>query len=368
MTRASTLLRAWLVYDSGDYRRCFELALRECDYRTWRALQPELRAAGRLIGLGVANYIECSITQPHEQARVELMPDGSFRVSVGVTSQGQGHQTVFAEIAADAIGVPPDLVTVIGGAESIQETVGTYASRTTIMTGNAVLGASKGLRGYLAAAAAAVLRANPGSVSAGRIGMVSSEGPTRLLPWREVYAAAIRLGHPVSSEYTFESAAWHVANGTHAVVIEVEPVSGQVSFLRYVIAHDAGRIVNQDLVEGQVMGGVAQGVAGALLEELSYDQEGQLLTGNFMDYLLPTSVEVPEVEIHHLQTPSPHNPLGVKGAGEGGILPVYALVVSAVSDALGQRLRHSPLTPAMISDIYAARSSRSQIPERAGRP
>ena len=357
-----------LVYDSGDYRRCLDLALSECDYHAWRAAQPELRAAGRLIGLGVANYIECSITQPHEQARVELMPDGSFQVSVGVTTQGQGHQTVFAQIAADAIGVSADLVTVVGGDESIEETVGTYASRTTIMTGNAVLGASRGLRGYLATAAAAAIGADRGSVSPGRSGMVSSEAPTRLLTWPDVYATAIRLGHPVSSEHTFESGAWHVANGTHVAVIEVDPVSGQVSFLRYVIAHDAGRIVNHDLVEGQVVGGVAQGVAGVLLERLIYDQEGQLLTGNFMDYLLPTSAEVPEVEIHHLQTPSPHNPLGVKGAGEGGILPVYALVISAVSDALGQPLHHSPLTPAMISDVYADRSSRSRVPERAGQP
>ena len=321
-----------LVYDSGDYPRCLEVALRESDYEGWRARQRQLQDEGRLVGIGIANYIECSITQPHEAARASLLPDGTFRVAVGVSDQGQGHKTVFAQIAAEALGVDPSAIAVVGAAEEIVDTVGTYASRSAIMVGSAVAGAAAALR-------------------------------------RRLEEIAGQQGAALDAEYVFCSEAWHVANGTHVAIVEVDPATGRVRFLRYVIAHDAGRVLNREIVEGQVLGGVAQGVAGALLEELVYDDNGQLLTGNFMDYLLPTSAEVPEVEIHHLETPSPHNPLGVKGAGEGGILPTYAVVLSALEDAIGTTLERVPMTPARITDaICRAASSPAASLEPVGSP
>ncbi|HZD01614.1 MAG TPA: xanthine dehydrogenase family protein molybdopterin-binding subunit [Actinomycetes bacterium] len=339
-----------LVYDSGDYPRCLEVALRESDYEGWRAQQRQLRDEGRLVGVGVANYIECSITQPHEAARASLLPDGTFRVAVGVSDQGQGHETVFAQIAADVLGVDPSAVAVVGAAEEVVDTVGTYASRSAIMAGSAVAGAAAALRRRLEEVAS-------GALAYGAV------------PRSSLAEIAGQQGAALDAEHVFRSDAWHVANGTHVAVVEVDPATGRVRFLRYVIAHDAGRVLSREIVEGQVLGGVAQGVAGALLEELVYDDNGQLLTGNFMDYLLPTSAEVPVVEIHHLETPSPHNPLGAKGAGEGGILPTYAVVLSALEDAIGTTLDRVPMTPARITDaIRRAASSLATTLEPAGSP
>ncbi|HUZ51888.1 MAG TPA: xanthine dehydrogenase family protein molybdopterin-binding subunit [Streptosporangiaceae bacterium] len=356
-----------LVYDSGDYRQCLDIALRESDYDGWRARQRELRAGGKLVGVGLANYIECSITRPHEAARVALRPDGTFRVGVGVSAQGQGHETVFAQLAADALGVPTTAVMVAGAAEEIVDTVGTYASRSTIMAGNAVVGAATALRGSLEATAASIAGIDPRYVFAVADGIVPGDVGTDVLRWRDLYSAAVELGLALEAEHVFRSGAWHVSNGAHVAVVEIEPVTGQVRFLRYVVAHDAGRVLNQQIVEGQVLGGIAQGVAGTLLEELAYDESGQLLTGNFMDYLLPTSAEVPEVAIYHLETPSPHNPLGVKGAGEGGILPTYAAVLSAVEDAIGTPLSRVPMTAARIASAIR-RMAPTQVPalENAG--
>ncbi|MGB7588413.1 MAG: molybdopterin cofactor-binding domain-containing protein, partial [Solirubrobacterales bacterium] len=249
-----------------------------------------------------------------------------------------------------------------GAAEEIVDTVGTYASRSAIMVGNAVAAAAMALRSILEEVAARAVGIDPRSVFAAADGIVLGDAGTDVLPWRDLHMAAGELGLLPEAEHVFRSAAWHVSNGTHVAVVEVEAVTGQVRFLRYVVAHDAGRVLNQQIVEGQVLGGIAQGVAGTLLEELAYDENGQLLTGNFMDYLLPTATEAPEVEIHHLETPSPHNPLGVKGAGEGGILPTYAVVLSAVEDAIGTPLDRVPITPARIASAIRGMAP-AQIPD-----
>ena len=178
----------------------------------------------------------------------------------------------------------------------------------------------------------------------------------------------MNAGVSPGADYIFRSSAWHVSCGTHVAVVEIEPITGHVRFLRYVVAHDAGRILNHQIVDGQVRGGVTQGVAGALLENLAYDEDGQLLSGSFIDYLLPTAVEAPEVEIHNIETPSPHNPLGVKGAGEGGILPTYAVVISAVEDATEARFDQTPISPAQIADSLHAAKNQIAVLAEAGRP
>jgi carbon-monoxide dehydrogenase large subunit len=164
----------------------------------------------------------------------------------------------------------------------------------------------------------------------------------------EIAAYGARSGRPLQHTSYFEAAGLHAANGTHAAVVEVDPATGIVEFLRYVVVHDCGRMLNPALVEGQILGGLAQGIGGCLSEQLVYSEDGQPLTTSFMDYLLPTAADMPEVEIHHLESHSPHNPLGVKGAGEGGILPVYALVAAAVEDAVGSPVENLPLSMELI--------------------
>jgi aerobic carbon-monoxide dehydrogenase large subunit len=352
-----------LIYDSGDYPRCFELALRSADYDGWRRRKDD----GRMVGVGVANYIECSITQPHESARITLSGAGRFRVAVGVSAQGQGHETVFADVAARVLAVPASIVTVVGAASELTETVGTYASRSAIMAGNAVAGAARLLRDRLLAFASVLLEVTPAAVAITTDGIAHADGGTGSLTWQEIGRAAAHQGLELEAEYVFRSGAWHVANGTHVVVLEVAPNTGQVTILRYVVAHDAGRMLHRGIVEGQILGGIAQGIAGSLLEELVYDDQGQLLSGSLMDYLLPTTVEIPDVEIHHLETPSPNNPLGVKGAGEGGILPSYAAVISALEDAVGESLFRLPMTPASLRQVLRRRVVSLTL-ERVGLP
>jgi len=310
-----------LVLDDGAYP---ELVQRAAELVGWDRVDRE-DEAGRLIGRGLAFYIEGTGIGPFEGARVELRADGRVEVRTGACSSGQGHQTVFAQVCADALGVDPDVVDVTGGdTEGLEKGWGTVASRSAVVAGNAVAEAAGRVRARLQAGEAAPL-----------VETVYFEPPT--VTW---------------------------SAGAHAAVVAVDEETGEVEILRYAAVHDCGREINPLIVEGQVRGGIAQGIGGALLEEIRYDEDGQLLTGTLADYLLPTAADVPEVLLESHETPSPLNPLGLRGVGEGGAIAPPAVLANAVEDALAERgavVRRTPLTPESVRTL--AGLQRVAVPE-----
>jgi carbon-monoxide dehydrogenase large subunit len=372
-------------YDSGDYPAGLEMALEAIDARGFRAGQAAERARGRYRGLGIACYVEGTGIGPYEGAHVRVEPSGRVLVATGLTTQGQGHQTTFAQIAAETLGCAPGDVTVVtGDTGRFNWGAGTFASRALVTSGNAVLVAARKVRDKALRLAADLLEAAPGDLElaggAARVrgvpgreltlgALATVANPIRYAYGKEAAEAALRLVKPRAGavlgedeEPGLEARGYYAppqatfASGCHAAIVTVDIETGQVRFDRYVVQHDCGTLVNPTIVEGQIHGGVAQGIGGALYERLAYDDQGQLLAGSFMDFLMPTAAEVPEIEIVHLETPSPLNPLGVKGVGEAGAIPVPALVAEAIDDALapfGVRVREMPLDPTRLLDLIA---------------
>jgi len=370
-------------YDSGNYPAGLEMALEAIDAREFRAQQAAARTQGRYRGLGIACYVEGTGIGPYEGAHVRVEPSGKVFVATGLTTQGQGHQTTFAQIAAEALGCQPGDVTVVtGDTGRFNWGAGTFASRALVTSGNAVAVAARKVREKALRLAADLLEASPGDLelvdgvarvkgvpgrqlTLGALATVAN--PIRYAYGKEAAEAALRLVKPrqgavlgEDEEPGLEARGYYAppqatfASGCHAAIVEVDVETGQVTFEKYVVQHDCGTVVNPTIVEGQIHGGVAQGIGGALYEKLTYDENGQLLAGSFMDFLMPTAVEVPDITIVHLETPSPLNPLGVKGVGEAGAIPVPALVAEAVDDALaplGVRVREMPLNPTRILEL-----------------
>jgi CO/xanthine dehydrogenase Mo-binding subunit len=301
----------------------------------------------------------------------------------GLTSQGQGHPTSFAQIVARELGCAVSDVTVVTGDTSrFNWGAGTYASRALVTAGNAIGLAARAVRDKALALGAELLEADAADLELadGRVrvrgapgreltlgALATAANPIRYAYGKEANQAALQLVKPRSGAvlapgeepgleargfFAPERATW--ASGQHAAIMEVSPVTGDVRFVRYVVVHDCGVVINPTIVEGQIHGGVAQGIGGALYERLLFDDNGQLLNASFMDFLMPTAMEVPQIEIAHLETPSPLNPLGVKGVGEAGTIPVAALVAEAIEDALapfGVRIREMPLSPGRIREL-----------------
>jgi carbon-monoxide dehydrogenase large subunit len=335
-----------LVLDGGDYPRALRRAAELVDYAGVRAAGVETDR--RRIGVGLACYVEGTGIGPFEGAAVAVGPDGRVTVRTGACSQGQGHATVLAQVCADQLGVVPEDVTVVGGdTAGIDRGWGTVASRSAVVAGSAVAG-------DLLETAPADLR-----VDAGRV--VTAGAPARDLDLGEVARAATAGGGALAATEYFEPPTVTWANGAHAAVVEVDRDTGEVRVLRYGVVHDCGRVINPVIVDGQVRGGVAQGIGGALYEELTYDEEGQLTSGTLADYLVPTAGEVPRIDLEHMETPSPLNPLGLRGVGEGGAIPGPAVIANAVEHALrggGSRLggrdpviRRTPLSPAHVRSL-----------------
>lgn len=345
-----------LVIDSGDYAAGLDLCLRHLDYPHWRAEQARARREGRYVGIGFASAIENTGTGPHEGATVRVEPDGRVSLRTGAASQGQGHATVLAQVCAQQLGLAVDDVEVAGGDTAmIALGSGTYASRTAVVAGNATAAAARAVRDKALRLAAARLeaRAEDLELAGGRIGVRGAPGRTITLAELAFEAAGpfpgatLDRGEEPGLEATryFCPPGGTYASGCHAVVVEVDPATGEVRLLRYVAVHDCGTILNPTIVEGQVQGGVAAGIGNALYEEVLYGEDGQLLTGSLADYLLPGAAEIPRLIVDHTVTPSPANPLGVKGAGEGGTIPVPACINAAVDDALGCVATQTPLPP-----------------------
>ncbi|MBV9356956.1 MAG: molybdopterin-dependent oxidoreductase, partial [Chloroflexi bacterium] len=370
-------------YDSGDYPAGLALAEEMIDVPAFRREQAAARAAGRYLGLGFAAYVEGTGIGPYEGAHVRVEPSGRVYVAAAVTSQGQGHATTFAQIAASELGCDPADVSVFTGDSSrVNWGTGTFASRALVTAGSAVALAARSVREKTARLAAELLEVSPDDVElvdgharvkgapdrALTLGaLATAANPIRYAYGGEASQAALRLVKPREGAvlapgeepgleahgfYAPERATW--ASGQHAAIVEIDPATGNLRFRRYVVVHDCGVLVNPTIVEGQIHGGVAQGIGGAFFEELRYDETGQLLNASLMDFLIPTVAEIPRIEVAHLETPSPLNPLGIKGVGEAGAIPVPALVAEAVEDALaplGVRVDSMPLSPARICEL-----------------
>src|SRR5881296_38853 len=348
-----------LVYDSGDFPAALEAALKAADYDEFRRGQAALRSRGVYHGIGISGYVEGTAIGPFEGATVKLDLHGRVVVATGAVSSGQGHETSFAQVCADALGVPLEHVTVVGGdTATVPFGVGTFASRSGVTAGNSIADACQQVRAKLVKAAAALLEAAPGDIEI-EDGQAFVRGVrASAVPLARVVQASIpTFARPGVASPDFEATAYHhvptvtFASAVHVARVEVDVGTGHVTLLRYVVAHDCGKVINPLIVEGQVHGGVAQGVGGALYEEMVYDEQGQLLTGSLMDYLVPTAMELPALETVHLEFPSPRNPLGMKGLGEGGAISPPAAIANAIEDALqpfGVRITATPVSPARL--------------------
>ena len=353
-------------YDSGNYPETLTRALEAAGYDELRRRQQELRQRGRYLGVGIGCYVEGTGVGSFEGARVRIDASGQLIIATGATGHGQGHETVFAQIAADLWGVTPDKVSLVeGDTASIPFGCGTFGSRSTVNFGSAIYGASARLKEKVVRLAAHILEANPDDLELGD-GKVFIRGlPQRALSFSELARAAVpgwASKLPAGLEPGLEATFYFVpptvtwANAAHVAVIEVEIDTGIIKLLDYVVSHDAGKLINPLLVDGQIHGGVAQGIGAALYEEIAYDQNGQLLSGSFVNYLLPGAMEVPNIKTVHLESPSPLNPLGVKGLGEGGAIAPPAAIANALADALlpfTVRVNEIPLSPNRVMELVA---------------
>ena len=351
-----------LVYDSGGFREALDAALEAVGYDAFRKEQPALREQGIHRGVGISGYVEGTAIGPHEGATVRLDASGHAVVSTGACSQGQGHETSFAQIAADALGIPLEWVTVVGGdTAAIPFGIGTFASRSAVNAGTSIHEAAGKVRDKVIAAAAALLEAAPGDIEM-TDGMLAVRGaPGSAVPLARVIQAALpTFAKPGVAPPDFEATVYHhqptvtYTSAVHVAVVDADPDTGAVKLLRYVVAHDCGTVINPAIVDGQIHGGVAQGVGGGLTEEMVYDEQGQLLSGSLMDYAIPKALDLPPIETIHLEYPSPRNPLGMKGIGEGGAISPPAAIANAVEDALspfGVRITRTPLLPATVRSL-----------------
>lgn len=346
-------------YDSGDFPAALRQAMEKADYADFRKAQLQARSEDRLLGVGICVYVQQAAIGPYEGAEVRVDGNGNVAVVSGAAPQGQGSATALAQIVADQLEVPLERVSVcFGDTARIPFGVGTYASRNAVMAGSAALGAAQQVRTKAIQLAAHLFEASPEDLEwkdgVARVVGVPDKGYTIA----ELAQAAVPAGNrPPNTEpgleawYYFEKKEAPFSYGVHIGEVEVERETGDVKLRRYVVVNDCGRMINPMIVEGQIAGGIAQGVGGALLEELVYDAQGQLLTASLLDYPLPTSLYLPPIEISHLISPTSLNPLGVKGVGEGGAIGAHAAIANAVADAIehtGARVRGTPLRPAVV--------------------
>lgn len=356
-----------LLYDSGNYGPVLDKALEKIGYREFvDTIQPRLRAEGKAVGLGIASYVEGTGIGPYEGARVQVQASGKVSVVTGVGTQGQGHMTVFAQVVADQVGVDVrDVEVVTGDTDQFHWGAGTFASRGAVVAGNAIHAAALDVRKKILRLASEELEAAEEDleIADGRVqvkGVPGREIPLGTLALRaNPMRGAVKPGTEPGLEATnyFGPERGATAAGVHAMIVAVDPETLQVEIQRYVVVHDCGRVINPLILDGQIHGGVAQGIGNAFYEQLVFDDGGQLQNASLMDYLLPTALDVPPIETGHLETPSPLNPLGVKGAGEAGAIPVGALFAQAVEDALnrpGLEILEIPLNPSRLWELREA--------------
>lgn len=350
-----------VTYDSGNYREALDKTLELLRYDYWRQEQARARGNERYIGIGLSSYIEdTGSAGPYEGASLRLEPDGSVTVYSGAPSSGQNHETIFSQVVAERLGLPLERVRVIAtdtGHSSLG--LGTFGSRTAGIAVSAVQQACVRLEQRLTELASQLLEAPPADLEITDAAVYVRGAPTRRVSFEQL----AQLGNwvsllplPPGVEPGAEATAYfrgraQYGNGAHACVVEVDPATGQVRLLVYVVVHDCGTLLNPMVVTGQVHGGVSHGISTVLLEELRYDQNGQLLTATYSDYLLPLASDLPDIVVEHVEYPSPFTPTGAKGAGEGGTIPALACVANAIEDALKPlrvRLTELPVSPSRL--------------------
>ena len=379
-------------YDSGEYEKALDLITGTVDLAAFRREQEEARAQGRYLGFGLGFYVEGTGLGPYEGGHVKVHPiTGKVYVTTGLTSQGQGHETVFAQIAADQVGCDvKDVIFVEGDTQAHEWGVATFASRAAVVSGNAIHKAAVKVRTRIVRAAANMLETDEDSIELrdGRAWIVDgnrsvslAEIATASNPLRYAFNEASQTATQFAPASTHDGpplaegqapgieetdyfspphATW--AYGVHAAIVEFFPDICSMEIRRYLCIHDCGNMINPMIVEGQVMGGIGQGIGGAFYERCAFDENGTPLAANFMDFLMPYATEVPDAEILHMETPSPLNPLGIKGVGEAGTIPVSQVVASAMEDALAPLgiapVRESPMSPDMIHRLLSEAQAR----------
>ena len=362
-----------VVYDSGNYPVLLDKAI--------ALLGP--KPAGDHVGMGIGIYVEGTGVGPYEGAHVQVLVSGKVVAATGIPNQGQAHATVWAQVVADELGVDvKDVEITSGDTRRFPWGVGTFASRGAVTAGNAMHVAARMVADKARQIAADHLEADPADLelAGGRVRVKGS--PDRGMPLGAVavlsnpvryafgggteaatqFAAKPRPGPPLqdgeqpgleaTGYYSPPGSTW--ASGCHAAYVRVDPKTFRLEILKYVVVHDCGRVINPLVLQGQIEGGVAQGIAGAFYERLAYDEDGQLRNASFMEYLMPYATEIPAIEIDHIETPSPLNPLGVKGAGEAGVIPVGAVIGSAIEEALGVPITEMPLSPLKLYELSKA--------------
>ncbi|MEI7761394.1 MAG: xanthine dehydrogenase family protein molybdopterin-binding subunit [Thermoleophilia bacterium] len=362
-----------MEYDSGSFRESLDRALEMADYDGFRIEQSRLRGEGRYVGIGISPYVEPTgwgtegsrqaswVLTSHDAARVTIEPSGEVVIAVGTPSQGQGHATVLAQVAADVLGADPGDVRVLANDTDAVPLSGpgTRASRTAVVIAGAVLAASTELRGRVLTLASLLLEASPDELEIVDGGVAHRDTPNNVLSLRAIAEAAYfrpdlrsRLESPELSVTRFHDPPATYANGCIIAFVTVDPGTGGTRVDRVVAVEDCGTVINPAIVAGQIRGAIAQGIGGALLESMPYDADGQPLATNFADYLLPTAMDVPSIEIDHCCSPSPLTPAGIKGIGEAGMIAAPAAVALAVQDALAPfdaRVRTLPLSPQVVA-------------------
>lgn len=364
-----------LQFESGDYLRMVDTLAEAMDWERVRRENADLRPSGCIRGIGVAFAVEQSaygakamgsrqmeMTFGYDTSSVRFEPDGRVRIAVGLHNHGQGHETTIAQIAADELGVAVEDIDVVWGDTAIVPYgLGTWASRSTVACGGATILAAGDLREKIVAIAAEMLEARPDDLELAEGAVAVRGSRTQRVPIAAVARRALHEPHllPEGIEPGLEVTRRFMppdpgsfAAALHGAHVELVPDTGHVRVLSYIVVEDCGTIVNPMIVDGQVHGGIAQGIGGALMEALVYDEQGSLVTTTLMDYLLPTAVEVPPIRVLHQESPSPHVPGGFKGMGEGGAVNAPVAIVAAVNDALGRAetgANHTPLTPEWVS-------------------
>ena len=339
-----------LIYDSGNYQGALNKALRLSGYQGWRGEQRKLREKGRYLGIGLSTYVEICGMGPSaampaggwESGTVRVEPTGKVTVLTGVSPHGQGQETSFAQIVADEFGVPLDDIHVIHGDTAVVPSgIGTFGSRATAVGGTAVFQAAQKVKEKAREIAAHLLESDPEDLVFSESRFSVKGVPKKGVSLQEIALEAHlarnlpkKMEPGLTATSVFEPANFTFPFGAHICIVEVDPETGRIEIRKYVAVDDCGKVINPLLVDGQIHGGIAQGLGQALLEEVVYDEEGQLLTGSLMDYALPRAEDLPRLELARTETPTPVNPLGVKGVGEAGTIGSTPAIVNAVVDAL----------------------------------
>jgi aerobic carbon-monoxide dehydrogenase large subunit len=365
-----------LEYDSGNYPACLEKALEMIGYENFRRSQLDVRKRGIRLGVGIAAYVEGTGFGPYEGGSVKVGADGKIYVFTGAASQGQGQETALGQICADYLGVDFNNVRVVtGDSAGIPHGVGTFASRVMVTAGNAIAQAAQQVREKALQLAATKLECSSDDLSIvnGEV-FVKGSAEKKITLKALAHEAANRVsGFMVdrSVEPGLEATVYYSprrsthSNGVHVAVVQVDEETGHVEVQRYAVAHDCGTLINPMLVDGQIHGGVAHGIGNALYEEVIHDDNGQVLNASYMDYYLPGAMEVPRMEVAHIETPTPLNPLGCKGAGEGGTIPSPAAIALAIEDALSDlsvKVNRIPVSPeALLKSIEDAKGRKGKL-------